>query len=147
MAKDATTPFFHTNCTQYNCISVSPHCLSDCMFTVISVGYGSNPFILLTLYRLQIKYFVSIQTVPLIQLLLSLHHLSTTHFITPRRVCASRVKQLVLSVVVICHKKLGDSESITTSKWEDNDEIRRILAYVYLVEHKAVSFSASSTFF
>ena len=92
---------------------------------------------------------------PLIQLLLSLHHLSTTHFITPHRVCASRVKQLVLSVVrpsvrpsvvVVCHKKLGDSESITTSKWEDNDEIRRILAYVYLVEHKAVSFSATSAF-
>ena len=33
-----------------------------------------------------------------------------------------------------------------TSKREDNDEIRRILAYVYLVKHKAVSFSASSTF-
>ena len=36
----------------------------------------------------------------------------------------------------------GDSESITTSKWEDNDEIHRILAYVYLVEHKAALFSA-----
>ena len=43
--------------------------------------------------------------------------------------------------------KSGDSASIRTSKREDNDEIRRILAYVYLVEHKAVSFSAFSTFF
>ena len=43
--------------------------------------------------------------------------------------------------------KSGDSASITTSKREDNDEIRRILAYVYLVELKAVSFSAFSTFF
>ena len=76
-------------------------------------------------------------------------------FITPRRVCASGVKQLVVSVVrpsvrpsvmqVIL--KSGDSASIRTSKREDNDEIRRILAYVYLVEHKAVSFSAFSTFF
>ena len=41
----------------------------------------------------------------------------------------------------------GDLESITTSKRENNDEIRRILAYVYLVELKAVSFSAFSTFF
>ena len=75
--------------------------------------------------------------------------------ITPRRVCASGVKQLVVSVVrpsvrpsvmqVIL--KSGDSASIRTSKREDNDEIRRILAYVYLVEHKAVSFSAFSTFF
>ena len=74
---------------------------------------------------------------------------------TPRRVCASGVKQLVVSVVrpsvrlsvmqVIL--KSGDSASIRTSKREDNDEIRRILAYVYLVEHKAVSFSAFSTFF
>ena len=65
---------------------------------------------------------------------------------------ASGVKQLVLSVVCpsVRHKvilKSGDSASITTSKREDNDEIRRILAYVYLVEHKAVSFSAFSTFF
>ena len=75
--------------------------------------------------------------------------------ITPRRVCASGDKQLVLSVVrpsvrpsvmqVIL--KSGDSASIRTSKREDNDEIRRILAYVYLVEYKAVSFSAFSTFF
>ena len=65
---------------------------------------------------------------------------------------ASGVKQLVLSVVCpfVRHKvilKSGDSASITTSKREDNDEIRRILAYVYLVEHKAVSFLAFSTFF
>ena len=77
---------------------------------------------------------------------------------TPRRVCASGVKRLAVSVVrpsvpsvrpsvmqVIL--KSGDSASIRTSKREDNDEIRRILAYVYLVEHKAVSFSAFSTFF
>ena len=77
--------------------------------------------------------------------------------ITPHRVCASGVKQLVLSVVrpsvrpsVVCHKKIfltGNLESTMTSKWENNDEIRRILAYVYLVEHKTVSFSAFSTFF
>ena len=73
---------------------------------------------------------------------------------------ASVVKRLVVSVVrpsvrpsVVCHKKkrkifiTGDLESITTSKRENNDEIRRILAYVYLVELKAVSFSAFSTFF
>ena len=42
--------------------------------------------------------------------------------------------------------KSGDSASIRTSKQEDNDEIRRILAYVYLVEHKAVSFSAFSDY-
>ena len=65
---------------------------------------------------------------------------------------ASGVKQLFLSVVrpSVRHKvilKSGDSASITTSKREDNDEIRRILAYVYLVELKAVSFSAFSTFF
>ena len=60
---------------------------------------------------------------------------------------ASGVKQLVLSVRHKVILKSGDSASITTSKREDNDEIRRILAYVYLVEHKAVSFSAFSTFF
>ena len=42
---------------------------------------------------------------------------------------------------------MGDSESKSTSKWENNDEICRILAYVYLVEHQAVLFSAFSTFF
>ena len=42
---------------------------------------------------------------------------------------------------------MGDSESITTFKREDNNEICHILAYVYLVEHKVVSFSAFSTFF
>ena len=43
----------------------------------------------------------------------------------------------------------GDLESIMTSKWENNDEICRILAYVYLVEHETVLFSTlsvSSTF-
>ena len=72
---------------------------------------------------------------------------------TPRRVCASGVKQLVLSVVhrpsVVCHKKFfitGDLESIMTSKRENNDKIRRILAYAYLVEHEAVLFSTFSTF-
>ena len=72
------------------------------------------------------------------------------YVITLCRVCASGIKQLVLSVrpsSVI--KKLktcitGDLESIMTSKREDNDKIRRILAYVYLVEHEAVLFS---TFF
>ena len=71
---------------------------------------------------------------------------------TPHRVCASGVKQLVLSVVrpsVVCHKKIfltGNLESTMTSKWENNDDIRRILAYVYLVEHETVSFSAFSFF-
>ena len=55
------------------------------------------------------------------------------------RLCQSSVMQVIL--------KSGDSASIRTSKREDNDEIRRILAYVYLVEHKAVSFSAFSTLF
>ena len=54
--------------------------------------------------------------------------------------CPSSVRHKVIL-------KSGDSASITTSKREDNDEIRRILAYVYLVELKAVSFSAFSTFF
>ena len=55
---------------------------------------------------------------------------------------------LLLSVVVLKNIFITvDSESITTSKREDNNEIRRVLAYVYLVEHKAVSFSAFSTFF
>ena len=40
----------------------------------------------------------------------------------------------------------GDSESTMTSKREDNDKIRCILAYVYLVEHKAVLFSAFSDY-
>ena len=69
--------------------------------------------------------------------------------------CMSGVKQSVLSVVVavvVCRylKNIfikGDLESITTSKREDNNEIRRILALVYLIEHKAVLFSAFSTFF
>ena len=42
---------------------------------------------------------------------------------------------------------MGDLEGKTISKQEDKDEIRRILAYVYLREHKAVLFSAFSTFF
>ena len=52
------------------------------------------------------------------------------------RLGPSSVMQVIL--------KSGDSASVRTSKREDNDEIRRILAYVYLVERKAVSFS---TFF
>ena len=69
--------------------------------------------------------------------------------ITPRRVCASGVKQLVPSVVVvvvvIVIKKIslmGDLEAKTISKQEDKDEIRRILAYLYLVKQKVVLFSA-----
>ena len=41
---------------------------------------------------------------------------------------------------------MGDLEAKTISKQEDKDEIRRILAYVYLVEHKAVSFSPFSDY-
>ena len=41
---------------------------------------------------------------------------------------------------------MGDLEAKTISKQEDKDEIRHILAYVYLIEHKAVLFSAFSTF-
>ena len=74
--------------------------------------------------------------------------------ITPRRVCASGVKQSVLSVVVfvvVCHKNkkiclMGDLEAKTISKLEDKDEIRRILAYVYLIECKAVLFSLFSDY-
>ena len=73
--------------------------------------------------------------------------------ITPRRVCASGVKQLVLSVVVVVvvvvvikkNRKIslmGDLGAKTISKQEDKDEIRRILAYVYLVEQKVVLFLA-----
>ena len=60
--------------------------------------------------------------------------------------CPSSVRTVRPSVMQVILKS-GDSASIRTSKREDNDEIRRILAYVYLVEHKAVSFSAFSTFF
>ena len=76
--------------------------------------------------------------------------------VTPRRVCASGVKQSVVSVVVRRRLsssviqfflKTGDLEAKTISKQENKDEIRRILAYVYLREHKAVLFSAFSTFF
>ena len=40
----------------------------------------------------------------------------------------------------------GDLDAATISKQEDNEEIRRMLAYVYLIEYKAVSqhFSVSS---
>ena len=43
--------------------------------------------------------------------------------------------------------KTGDLEAKTISKQENKDKIRRILAYVYLREHKAILFSAFSTFF
>ena len=60
--------------------------------------------------------------------------------VTPRYICANGVKQLVLSVCPsVRHRKVfitGDLESTTTSKREDNDEIRRILADVYLIEYK-----------
>ena len=68
----------------------------------------------------------------------------------PARVCASGVKQTVLSVVVVCHKNIfmtADLEAKTISKQEVDDEICHILACVYLVKHRAVSFSAFSTFF
>ena len=42
---------------------------------------------------------------------------------------------------------MGDLEAKTISKQEDKDEIRHILAYVRLIEQKAVLFSAFSTFF
>ena len=61
--------------------------------------------------------------------------------------CPLSVRPSVRPSVMQVILKSGDSASIRTSKREDNDEIRRILAYVYLVEHKAVSFSAFSTFF
>ena len=41
----------------------------------------------------------------------------------------------------------ADLEAKTISKQEVNDEIRHILACVYLVKHRAVSFSVFSTFF
>ena len=73
--------------------------------------------------------------------------------VTPCCVCASGVKQLVLSVVVVvcrCRQKFfltADSEAITISKREDKDEMSSTLAYMYLVEHKAVLLLVSSTFF
>ena len=76
--------------------------------------------------------------------------------ITPRCVCASGVKQSDVSVVVrrrlsssVIQKisKTGDLEARTISKREDNDEIRHILAYVYLMKYKAVVFSAFPPFF
>ena len=42
---------------------------------------------------------------------------------------------------------MGDLVAKTISKQEDKDEIRRILAYVYLVKQKVVLFSGISTFF
>ena len=53
-------------------------------------------------------------------------------FITPRHVCASGVKQSVLSVL---QKKLktGDLEAVTISKQEINAEIRDTLACLYLI--------------
>ena len=51
---------------------------------------------------------------------------------------------------VIKYKKIfitRDFEVITISKWEVNDELRHILAHMYLMKHKAVLFSAFSTFF
>ena len=68
----------------------------------------------------------------------------TSHY--PVHVCASGVKQSILCVrpsVFIT----GIAESKTTFKWKENEEIRRIIANVYLVEHKAVLFLAFSTFF
>ena len=59
------------------------------------------------------------------------------------RFCPSSL--LLLSVI----KKnfiTADLEVKTLSKQEVNDEIRNILACVYLVKHRAVSFSAFSTF-
>ena len=53
-------------------------------------------------------------------------------------------------VVVVVHKNIcitADLEAKTISKQEVNDENRHILACVYLVKHRAVSFSAISTFF
>ena len=73
--------------------------------------------------------------------------------VTPRAACArAGLSNWFCPSVVVVHKKkknfiTGYSESKSTSKRENNDEIRRILAYVYLVEHKAVLFSAFSTFF
>ena len=73
--------------------------------------------------------------------------------IYPARICASGVKQSVLSVVVcnfffeISGFITAGLEAKTISKQEVNDEICHILACVYLVKHRVVSFSAFSTFF
>ena len=42
---------------------------------------------------------------------------------------------------------MADLEAKTISKREVNDENRHILVCVYLVKHRAVSFSEFSTFF
>ena len=51
---------------------------------------------------------------------------------------------MVLSIchLSIHHKKIDDLEATTISKQEVNDELRNILAYVYLLKHKEVLFSA-----
>ena len=56
----------------------------------------------------------------------------------------------VVVVVVVVRKKnfiTADLEAKTISKQEVKDENRHILACVYLVKHRAVSFSAIPTFF
>ena len=60
---------------------------------------------------------------------------------------SNRFCPLLLSSVIKKNSLMGDLEAKTISKQEDKDEIRRILAYVHLIEHKAVLFSAFSTFF
>ena len=60
------------------------------------------------------------------------------------RLCPS----LLLSVVVCKNIFItADLEAKTISKQEVNDEIRHILACMYLVKHRVVSFSAFSTLF
>ena len=60
---------------------------------------------------------------------------------------AAYVRRRLSSSVIQKNSKTADLEAKIISKQEDKDEIRRILAYVYLIEHKAVLFSAFSTFF
>ena len=48
----------------------------------------------------------------------------------------------LLSSVIKKNSLMGDLEAKTIPKQEDKDEIRRILAYVYLVKQKVVLFSA-----
>ena len=62
------------------------------------------------------------------------------------RAHALGVKQLVLSVR-LSYNFFFEKQAKTVSKQQNNDEMRQILAHVYLVEHKAVLVLAFSTFF
>ena len=76
-----------------------------------------------------------------------LHHRSV-EMLLPRAAYARA--GLSLSNWFVCHNfflKTRSNRRFRGSKQQDNDEMCQILAYEYLVEHKAVLFSAFPTFF